>query len=187
VLQYYATVTCLVLYGLVIAAFVIMGLVVKAYSPVVGWVAVGFTATFGEEDCLASCSIVFCAPPNEAFEGRDYRRDISNYTAGRLILHFCVLVLFVRTRLEKCWISCISPLVKRTRSYRMYLNLAAEIGCHATHHEAYHLRTPPVADAVEQLRSFCVKRLQCLPDRIYKLSFILDAKSKFQALPYKCR
>lgn len=47
-LQHYATVTCLVLYGLVIAAFVIMGLVVTAYSLVVGWVAVGFTATFGE-------------------------------------------------------------------------------------------------------------------------------------------
>lgn len=46
-LQYYATVTCLVLYGLVIAAFVVMGLVVTAYSFVVGWVAVGFTAVFG--------------------------------------------------------------------------------------------------------------------------------------------
>lgn len=49
------------------------------------------------------------------------------------------------------------PLVKRPRLYRMYLNLAAEIGCHATHHEAYHLRTSPLADAVEQQRSFCVR------------------------------
>ncbi|ERF75677.1 hypothetical protein EPUS_08631 [Endocarpon pusillum Z07020] len=47
VLQYYATLTCLVLYGLVIAAFAVMGLVVMAYSFVVGWVAVGFTAMFG--------------------------------------------------------------------------------------------------------------------------------------------
>jgi hypothetical protein len=47
VLQYYATLTCLILYGLVIAAFVFIGLVVTAYSFVVGWVAVGFTAMFG--------------------------------------------------------------------------------------------------------------------------------------------
>jgi hypothetical protein len=47
VLQYYVAVTCLVLYGLVIAAFVVMGLVVVAYSFVVGWVAIGFTAIFG--------------------------------------------------------------------------------------------------------------------------------------------
>jgi hypothetical protein len=47
VLQYYATLTCLLLYGLVIAAFVFIGLVVTAYSFVVGWVAVGFTAMFG--------------------------------------------------------------------------------------------------------------------------------------------
>jgi hypothetical protein len=47
VLQYYVTVTCLVLYGLVIAAFVVMGLVVVAYSFVVGWVTIGFTAIFG--------------------------------------------------------------------------------------------------------------------------------------------
>jgi hypothetical protein len=47
VLQYYATMTSFVLYGLVIAAFVVMGLVVTAYSPVVGWVAIGFTAMFG--------------------------------------------------------------------------------------------------------------------------------------------
>jgi hypothetical protein len=47
VLQYYATVTCLILYGLVIAAFVFIGLVVTAYSFVVGWVAIGFTAMFG--------------------------------------------------------------------------------------------------------------------------------------------
>lgn len=46
-LQYYATVTCLVLYGLVVAAFIVMGLVVTAYSFAVGWVAVGFTALFG--------------------------------------------------------------------------------------------------------------------------------------------
>ena len=46
-MQYYASVTCLVLYGLIIAAFVVLGLVVTAYSPVVGWVAIGFTAAFG--------------------------------------------------------------------------------------------------------------------------------------------
>jgi hypothetical protein len=47
VLQCYATLASVVLYGLVIAAFVVMGLVVTAYSFVVGWVAVGFTALFG--------------------------------------------------------------------------------------------------------------------------------------------
>jgi hypothetical protein len=47
VMQCYASVTCLVLYGLIIAAFVVMGLVVTAYTPVVGWVAIGFTAVFG--------------------------------------------------------------------------------------------------------------------------------------------
>lgn len=45
--MYYATVTSLLLYGLVIAAFIVMALVVTAYSFVVGWVAIGFTAVFG--------------------------------------------------------------------------------------------------------------------------------------------
>lgn len=47
ILQSYATITSLLLYGLVIAAFTVIGVVVTAYSFVVGWVAVGFTAVFG--------------------------------------------------------------------------------------------------------------------------------------------
>ena len=45
-MQTYASVTSAVLSALVVAAFVFLCLVVIAYTPVVGWVALGFTAAF---------------------------------------------------------------------------------------------------------------------------------------------
>ncbi len=45
--QLYATFTTAVLGALVIAAFLFLCLVVTAYSPIVGWVALGFTSLFG--------------------------------------------------------------------------------------------------------------------------------------------
>jgi hypothetical protein len=45
--QWYAVLAAVVMGGLVIAAFCLLCLVVVAYSPVVGWIALGFTAFFG--------------------------------------------------------------------------------------------------------------------------------------------
>lgn len=45
--QLYATFATALLTGLVTSAFVFLCLVVTAYSPVIGWVALGFTAVFG--------------------------------------------------------------------------------------------------------------------------------------------
>jgi len=45
--QLYASVAVAVLGGLVIAAFIFLCLVVIAYSTVVGWIALAFTAAFG--------------------------------------------------------------------------------------------------------------------------------------------
>ena len=45
--QLYATLATATLGALVIAAFVFLCLVVTAYSPIVGWVALGFTSLFG--------------------------------------------------------------------------------------------------------------------------------------------
>lgn len=46
-IQWTATITTAILYGLVIAAFIFLSLVITAYSPTVGWVACGFTTAFG--------------------------------------------------------------------------------------------------------------------------------------------
>jgi MFS family permease len=45
--QMYAVLASGVMGGLIIGAFIVLGLVVVAYSPIVGWIAVGFTAAFG--------------------------------------------------------------------------------------------------------------------------------------------
>ena len=45
--QWYAVLAAGMMGGLVIAAFCLLCLVVVAYSPVVGWIALGFTAFFG--------------------------------------------------------------------------------------------------------------------------------------------
>lgn len=45
--QMYASVISGIMGGLVIGAFILLGLVVVAYSPIVGWIAVGFTSFFG--------------------------------------------------------------------------------------------------------------------------------------------
>jgi hypothetical protein len=45
--QLYATFATALLAGLVISAFMFLCLVVTAYSPIVGWLALGFTAAFG--------------------------------------------------------------------------------------------------------------------------------------------
>lgn len=45
--QMYAILASSVMGGLIIGAFVILCLVVVAYSPTVGWISVGFTAAFG--------------------------------------------------------------------------------------------------------------------------------------------
>ena len=45
--QMYATFSTGLLGGLLIAAFIFLCLVVTAYSPVIGWLALGFTALFG--------------------------------------------------------------------------------------------------------------------------------------------
>lgn len=51
--QMYAVLASGVMGGLVIGAFIMLGLVVVAYSPTVGWIAVGFTAAFGAFIVLA--------------------------------------------------------------------------------------------------------------------------------------
>jgi len=43
----YAVLTSGLLGGLVVGAFVLLCLVVVAYSPAVGWIALGFTGVFG--------------------------------------------------------------------------------------------------------------------------------------------
>lgn len=45
--MWYATVVSIVLYGLLVTAFVFLSLVVTAYAGPLGWVAVGFSAFFG--------------------------------------------------------------------------------------------------------------------------------------------
>ncbi|KAK5051476.1 hypothetical protein LTR84_003128 [Exophiala bonariae] len=45
--QMYAVLASGVMGSLIIGAFIVLGLVVVAYSPIVGWIAVGFTAAFG--------------------------------------------------------------------------------------------------------------------------------------------
>lgn len=45
--QMYAVTASAFMGGLVIGAFIILGLVVVAYSPIVGWIAVGVTSFFG--------------------------------------------------------------------------------------------------------------------------------------------
>lgn len=46
-MQWYAVMASIVMGGLVIGAFLLLCLVVVAYSPVVGWIALGFTTFFG--------------------------------------------------------------------------------------------------------------------------------------------
>jgi len=46
-IQWSATLATALLYGLTIIAFIFLGLVITAYSAVVGWIAVAFTAAFG--------------------------------------------------------------------------------------------------------------------------------------------
>ena len=45
--QWYAVLAAVVMGGLVVGAFTLLCLVVVAYSPVVGWIALGFTGFFG--------------------------------------------------------------------------------------------------------------------------------------------
>ena len=45
--QWYAVLAAVVMGGLVIGAFALLCLVVVAYSPIVGWIALGFTGFFG--------------------------------------------------------------------------------------------------------------------------------------------
>jgi hypothetical protein len=45
--QLYAACVTALLSGLVVAAFTFLCLVVTAYAPVIGWVALGFTTAFG--------------------------------------------------------------------------------------------------------------------------------------------
>lgn len=51
--QWYAVLAAVVMGGLVIAAFSLLCLVVVAYSPIVGWIALGFTGLFGAIIALA--------------------------------------------------------------------------------------------------------------------------------------
>lgn len=46
-IQWSATAATALLYGMTIAAFIFLSLVITAYSLVVGWIAVGFTVLFG--------------------------------------------------------------------------------------------------------------------------------------------
>lgn len=57
--QVYATITSGLLGALVVAAFVFLCLVVIAYSPAVGWIALGFTIVFG---LVILISVVYQAP-----------------------------------------------------------------------------------------------------------------------------
>lgn len=57
--QIYATFATAVLTGLVIAAFIFLCLVVTAYAPVVGWVALGFTSAFG---LICAVGVMFQVP-----------------------------------------------------------------------------------------------------------------------------
>ena len=57
--QVYAAFASGLLSTLVIAAFVFLCLVVIAYSPVIGWLALGFTAAFG---LAIECSVAYQAP-----------------------------------------------------------------------------------------------------------------------------
>lgn len=51
--QWYAVLAAGLMGGLVIAAFILLCLVVEAYSPVVGWIALGFTVFFGATIAVA--------------------------------------------------------------------------------------------------------------------------------------
>jgi hypothetical protein len=57
--QLYATVATALLTGLVVAAFIFLCLVVAAYAPVVGWVALGFTSAFG---LVCAIGVMFQVP-----------------------------------------------------------------------------------------------------------------------------
>jgi hypothetical protein len=57
--QLYATFATALLGSLVIAAFIVLCLVVTAYSPVVGWLALGFTAAFG---LVCTIGVMFQVP-----------------------------------------------------------------------------------------------------------------------------
>lgn len=46
-IQWYATLTSALLYGLVVVAFAFLSLVVTAYTGTVGWIALAFTLFFG--------------------------------------------------------------------------------------------------------------------------------------------
>jgi hypothetical protein len=57
--QLYAAFATALLAGLVISAFMFLCLVVTAYSPVVGWIALGFTAAFG---LVCAVGVMFQVP-----------------------------------------------------------------------------------------------------------------------------
>lgn len=57
--QIYAAFATAVLGSLVTAAFIFLCLVVTAYSPVVGWIALGFTVTFG---LICAVGVMFQVP-----------------------------------------------------------------------------------------------------------------------------